>query len=84
MIKEALQYVVNLGKTETIEIEGRVYSTSQIMPVKQPETVPLFISTLNSLVQYIKTDFDKVALNPKNPLVIHVVSPTLVKAFTPF
>lgn len=84
MIKEALQYVVNLGKTETIEIEGRVYSTSQIMPVKQPETVPLCISTLNSLVQYIKTDFDKVALNPKNPLVIHVVSPTLVKAFTPF
>lgn len=82
MIKEALQYVVNLGKTETIEIEGRVYSTDHITPIKRPVPEVLNISTLGSIIEYIKSDVDKIS-NSETPFIIHIESPTHVSVFTP-
>lgn len=83
MIKEAMQYIVNLGKTETIEIEGRVYTTNTIIPIKEPQPEVLKISTLTSLVEYINSDVDKISFDGKAPLILHIESPTSIALLLP-
>ena len=77
MIKEALQYLIGLGKNEIAEINGQKYTTCNITHVKQPVPSAIEISTLTGLVDYIKSSIDKHA---SEKLLIHVASPTMVYA----
>jgi hypothetical protein len=79
MIKEALQYIVNLGKTEVLDIDGRKYTTTGIEPVKEPYVQPLCISTLTGLIDYIKSDIDGI----KTPYLIEIFNPTNVTLCSP-
>lgn len=58
MIKEALQYIVGLGKTEVVEIDGHKYSTAGLNQIKELSPSNLQISTLTGLVDYVKANID--------------------------
>lgn len=63
MIKTALEYIVGMGKAEIHEIDGKQYSDKDLFRVTEKEQLvkPLQISTLTGLVDYIKTNPDKIS-----------------------
>ncbi|PHV72160.1 hypothetical protein CS063_01410 [Sporanaerobium hydrogeniformans] len=75
MTKEALQYVVGLGKTEVMEVNGQSYATSELYRVKGLQPAAIKATTLTALVDYIKSGMDK---KFSEKLLIHVVSPNTV------
>lgn len=79
MIKEALQYIVGLSAPVVQEINGETYADKPLKRVDfTPLAEPIQLSTLESLVDYIKSNVD----NFEIPMFIHVVSPTKVKMYT--
>jgi hypothetical protein len=79
MIKEALQYIVGLGNTR-IEKDGeRLFSTQPLHAIDAAIPDAINVRSLSGLVEYLKSHFDG-TLN----LMVHVVSPTEVNAFTTF
>lgn len=79
MIKEALQYIVGLGKTEVIEIDGHKYSTSGLNFIKELYPNNLQVSTLTGLVDYIKANIDSF----KQEWLIQVVDHEQVRLLSP-
>lgn len=73
--REALEYLVGLGETEVLEIDGKKFTTNQVYKVKDPVPAELGVTTLTALVDYIKNDID-----PKygEKLLMHVKSPERV------
>lgn len=90
MIKEALQYIIGLQRTRVEEINGQKYFFNNngipllVDGCRQCE--PLEISTLTSLVDYIKEsmsdDFEGPGIVPK--MIIHVESETEVSLVSVF
>lgn len=81
MIKQAIEYIVSLGKAETREIGGYTYSDkplNKIAPVI-PAPQEITVHTLTSLVDYIKS---KVDLIRSDGMILEVESPTCVKFYT--
>ena len=74
--KEALEYLVGLGETKVIEVEGRKYSTKELHRVKEPKPSKLCATTLTALVDYLKSNFDA---KSSKKLLIHVNSPSSVE-----
>ena len=64
-------------RTEIIEVDGVAYATREVVDLrkKAPETTPLELATLTSLVDYLKTNVDKLS---KDTLILHVESPMQV------
>lgn len=81
MIKEAIQYIVNLGNADIHEIDGQSFSTQPMQLLKEPTPDALKVKSLSGLIDYLKSDFDD-DLRPSR--MIHVVSPTQVVAFSSF
>lgn len=79
MIKEAIQYFVELGNTRMEKVGDQVYSTQPIHRVKEPTPGAINVRSLSGLVEYIQSKFD----GDEN-IMIHVCSPTKVEAFTTF
>lgn len=77
MIREAIEYIVGLGRTDIYEENGQQYSTNKLYLLEEPKAAQLDIRSLSGLVEYIKSNFDGQA-----PLMIHVESPTEVTVFT--
>lgn len=76
MIREALQYVVGLRAAETQEINGRTYVDKEVTLVdKEVRACEIHMSTLSSLVDYIKGRIDSMA----EKMIVQVVSPITVK-----
>jgi len=71
-----LENVLTTQKPEIIEHEGRPYlmTTNGISPILEPVASSISVSTLTGLVDYIKSGIDSF-----NGILIHVVSPTVVK-----
>lgn len=79
MIKEALEYLVGLGKPELVETDDGYWSDRPLKRVAyNPKASPIKMSTLTSLVDYIKSGTDLMA--PR--MVVHVVSPLEVRLFS--
>ena len=75
MIKEALEYIVGLKKPEILEIGYQTYSDKPLHRISySPIATPLGVSTLTSLVEYIKAGIDSMA----EKMIVHVESPTRV------
>lgn len=75
MIKSALQYIVGLRKPEIVEIGGEQYSDKELRRIcYNPKAQRIEMTTLTSLVEYIKADIDRMA----KKMIVHVVSPTRV------
>jgi hypothetical protein len=81
MIKEAIQYIVNLGNTDIHDVDGQSFSTQPMHLLKEPTPDPLKVKSLSGLIDYLKSNFDD-DLRPSR--MIHVVSPTQVVAFSSF
>lgn len=79
MIKEALQYLINLGNVENYDIHGQAYSTQQLFKIKAPTAGPIKLNSLSGLVEYLSSEFDG-----DDKIMIHVDSPTEVHAFSTF
>lgn len=85
MIKKALEYLVGLGEANIMHVElpdGTVQSYSdkplQMLSPCIPMAEPVDMSTLSSLVEYIKSHIDSMA----DKMIIHVVSPEEVLLYS--
>lgn len=76
MIREAIEYIVDLGNTRKEMIDGQVYTTQRMHLVPEAVATSLQVRSLSGLVEYLQSDFDT-----EDPLMIHVVSPTEVVVF---
>jgi len=79
MIKEALAYLVGLGKPERLLIDEREYSTKEIVPVLKPQARTLRPTTLTAITQYLHDNPDQI----EGEVIIGVSSPTHVEVFGP-
>lgn len=85
LTKEAIETIVNLGKAEdkVFYVDGWAFiigadgHAHQIRPKLATASKPLYFSTLNSLVQYIKSNFDSFP-----PLAINIESPVKIKVYS--
>ncbi|MCM3598680.1 hypothetical protein M4D55_23255 [Metabacillus idriensis] len=81
MIKEALQYLINLGNVETHEIDGQTFSTQQLQLIREATPSTLKVRSLSGLVEYLQSGFDDDAFEKR---MVQVISPTEVIAFSSF
>lgn len=80
MIKEALEYVVGLKKPRKEEIYGDIYVSKKEELYRvdtELRASSLVMSTLTSLVDYIKSNIDNSGIGEEK-LIVHVASPTKV------
>lgn len=79
MTKEALAYIVGLKKAEILEINGEFYTDRAVSRVdRKLRAEPIKMSTLTSLVDYLKSDTDE--MQPK--MLVHIVSPDCVRVIS--
>lgn len=80
MIKEALQYLVELGKAEEHTINGDTYSDKPLHRIDMyiPKANAIEMHTLTSLVDYIKSDVDEMS----KKMIVEVASPTKVNLYS--
>ncbi|MDM0830983.1 hypothetical protein QTI37_14930 [Clostridium perfringens] len=80
--KEALEYLVNLGyeKEPIVRVDGLgVYSKTQLRRMEKPVADTLKVTTLTGLIDYIKSNIDKV----EEELLIQVKSNEEVNLYSP-
>lgn len=75
-MKEALEYAVDLSAPNYTEHEGEKWSDKQMHRIHHqlPKAEALKMNTLTSLIEYIKSNTDKMSGN----MIIHIESPTKV------
>ena len=75
-LKEALEYAVGLSAPNYTEHEGEKWADKQMYRIhhKLPKADALQMNTLTSLIDYIKSNTDKMSDN----MIIHIQSPTRV------
>lgn len=79
MIKSALQYIVGLNKPEITIINGQPYSDKDLKRIDyNPKAKCIDMTTLTSLIDYIKNSIDSMA----ERMIVHVVSPTNVRLYS--
>lgn len=79
MIKEALKYIVEMSQPDVREINGQTYSDKSLYRINHnPKADSIVMSTLTSLVDYIKSNVDEM----KGKMIIHVESPTKVSMYS--
>lgn len=74
-----LRELLGLAATGTMELGGRTYTTKPVVPVVEPEPKSLKVSTLTSLVDYIKDNRDTL---PLDKIIVHVDGPTTVRVLS--
>lgn len=76
MVKDALEYIVGMKKPNITEIGGQTYSDKKLERISyEPHIEPFKLSTLDSLIKYIKSDLEV----PVTPFFLHIVSEKSVK-----
>ncbi|MEF9991353.1 MAG: hypothetical protein RR657_01540 [Peptostreptococcaceae bacterium] len=75
MLKQAIEYIVGLGKRETVEVNGLQYTTDRLSIIEQPIAEAIEVTTLRGLIDYIKSNADK---KMSDKLIIHINSPNQV------
>lgn len=79
MLKEALEYIISLGKVHEHRIGDQVYSDKTLYAVKEPVAEPLVVHNLTGLVDYLNSNYDKL-----NPVLVQVEGPTEVNVYSTF
>lgn len=80
MIKKAIEYIVGLATPSVQEIGGEQYSDKPLHRIKHnPSAEPIKLTTLSSLVEYLRTEVDKVKTAKT---VVHVQSPVRVCVYS--
>jgi hypothetical protein len=78
-LKEALEYLVDLGNAKILDVDGNKYATKNIDMVIAPTPTPIQASTLTALIDYLKSNIDAKA---SEKLLIHIASPTSVSLYS--
>lgn len=79
MIKEAIQYIINLAAPTLEEIGGETYSDKPLHRINHnPLAEAIEMNTLSSLVRYIKKEIDSMP----GKMIVHVKSPTSVALYS--
>ena len=79
MIQKALEYLVGLGKANTILVDGREFSDKRLYGI-EPEKFPTLETTsLKSIVTYIKKIKNEVVQYDDTQTIIRIESPTKVQ-----
>lgn len=79
MIKKALEYIVGLKEPKILEINGETYSDTELERVcHNPKAEAVKMTTLTSLVEYIKAGIDTM----DERMIIHVESPVRVLLYS--
>jgi len=75
MIKEALEYLVDLGieNNPIVEVDEKSYSVKQLIPVKETFPAALEFNFLDSLITYLKEDLDSIC---NGKMIIEIKSST--------
>lgn len=81
MIAEAIEYLVKLGRKETLEVEGKTYVPSGYSVHSRPRRPALGLSTLDALILYLEDDVEGAV---EDAPFLHVVSPTQVNLLFPW
>lgn len=76
MLKEAFQYLVELGNKKIVEENGQKYATGTMQLLQVPTAEAMRVRSLSGLIEYIKSEFDS-----DQRLMVHVKSPTEVICF---
>lgn len=76
MTRNAMEYIAEQAQPKVIELDGERYSDRHLIRIPWNERAEaLRVSTLTSLVDYIKSEVD----NVESKMLVHVVSPTEVQ-----
>lgn len=79
MIKNALQYIIGLNKPEVLEIGGETYSDKSLYRISHnPKASTIEMSTLSSLLDYIKSNIDSMS----DKMIVHIQSPTKIQLYS--
>lgn len=79
ILKEAMQYMVEMRKPNLQEIDGITYTDKDLIPViYNPKAKSIHMRTLTSLVDYIKSNID--TMSPR--MIVHVINPTKVHLYS--
>lgn len=80
MIRKALEYIVGLSEAKVQEIGGEIYSDKPLHRIDDyfPKAAKFEMSTLSSLVDYIKAEVDEM----EEKMIVQVVSPEEVVLFS--
>ena len=79
LTRDALQYIVGMKKAEVIEINGESYTDRDVERVDmQLRAAPITMSTLTSLLDYLKAGIDETA----ERMLVQVTSPTSVRVIS--
>ncbi len=79
LTRDALQYIVGLNKAEAVEINGEAYTDRSVFRVdRELRAKPVEMSTLTSLLDYLKADIDK----STDKMLVQVFSPTSVRVIS--
>ncbi len=78
LTKEAIDRILQLGKIEQFTIDGREYTSKNILPVYDPFVENIDVNTLTGFVNYIleSKDFNK------DEVMIHIVDHATVRLFS--
>jgi len=78
MIKEALEYLIELGISHNplVSVDGKSYSVKELKPIKETFPAAMEFNFLDSLITYIKENVD--VLRPDNSLIIEIADPTAI------
>lgn len=79
MLKEALAYLVGLGKNEMVQVGEQQFSTQKLNLVHEETASALSIRNLTGLVDYLTENYDNL-----QPVLVQVVSPTQVDVYSTF
>lgn len=81
MIREALQYIVNLGQVKTIEVDGFTYSPDRLNRITEPTVSESFrLSTLQGVVDYINEEIDTSIVGQE--LIVQIANPKEVNVYS--
>jgi hypothetical protein len=78
MIKEALQYLVQLGNTQFTEVGSQTFASAPVHLIKEPTVDSIGVQSLSGLVEYIRSKFDGLPV-VDDRLLVHVIDPTTVE-----
>lgn len=78
-LKEALEYVVGMDEPHIITHDGETYSDKPLKRISYvPYATAIKVTTLSSLVDYIKSGIDSM----HGRMIVQVVSPELVRFYS--
>ena len=77
MLKEFVEYLLEVTSPKTMTVNKQEYSTRPLHLLKNPTPDTIQVKSLSGLIDYIQSEFDGSV-----PLMIHVESPTRVKVFS--